>query len=109
MTAVPIPLLERSLGADDLRAAIDEAVQRALGRFADRATITPEELSEVMGWGRSTSYEACRTGVVPCVRVGRRVLVIVPGLVALLLGTQISDGAGLDTDSVNDSGAVTHV
>ncbi len=72
---------------DDRRAAIDAAVQRALGRFADRATITPEELAEVMGWGRSTSYDACRAGgTVPSVRVGRRVLVPVPGLVAVLLG-----------------------
>ena len=86
MSVVRLPLPEQSLQADDRAAAIDRAVGRALGRFANRATITAPELAELMGWGRSTAFDAIRAGVVPSIRVGRRVVVPVPALVALLLG-----------------------
>jgi hypothetical protein len=42
---------------DDRRAAIDDAVCRALGRFADRATIDAPELAELLGVARATGYE----------------------------------------------------
>jgi hypothetical protein len=84
-----LPLPDRQLVADDRRVAIDAAVCRALGPFADRATIDAPELAELMGWGRSTAFDAINAGVVPSLRIGRRVVVPVPGLVAVLLGADV--------------------
>lgn len=39
------------------------------------ATITVEEFAEQAGVSRSTAYEACRTGQVPHIRLGRRILI----------------------------------
>lgn len=86
MTVTRLPVPDPRVEADDRRAAIDAAVLRALGPFADRPTIDAPELAEVMRWSRSTAFEAIRSGVVPSIRVGRRVVVPVPALVALLLG-----------------------
>lgn len=87
MSPARLPGTDPLIEADDRRAVIDAAVQRALGRFADRPTIDAPELAEVMRWSRSTTYEAIKAGVVPSITVGRRVVVPVPALVALLLGT----------------------
>jgi hypothetical protein len=90
MTLAHLPLPDRQVVADDRRVAIDASVQRALGRFADQATIDAPELAELMGWGRSTAFDAINAGVVPSLRIGRRVVVPVPGLVAVLLGVDVS-------------------
>jgi hypothetical protein len=95
MTAEPVPIRAAldpadadgdARLADDRRAALDVAVQRALGKYADRSVIDVPELAELMNWSRSTAYDAVRQGVVPSITVNRRVVVPVPGLVALLLG-----------------------
>jgi hypothetical protein len=44
-------------------------------------TLTVPQLGQIMGWGRSTAYEAVRQGVVPSVRVNRRI--VVPTLAVL--------------------------
>jgi hypothetical protein len=98
MTLAPLPMPEIDLVADDRRAAIDAAVQRALGRFASKATLDAPELAELMGWGRSTAFDAIHAGVVPSLRIGRRVVVPVPGLVAVLLGVD-ARANGDSTDS----------
>jgi hypothetical protein len=90
MSAAILPLPDSRGGDDDRRAAIDAAVRRALGQFADRATVNCDELAEILGCGRSSAYEAVRTGAVASLHIGRRRLVPVPGLVAALLGL---DGA----------------
>ena len=73
--------------ADDLAAAaLDRYVERALGPLADRAGATVEEIASLLRLGRSSAYEAARRGDIPIVRVGHRVIVPVPALVALLLG-----------------------
>lgn len=41
----------------------------------DRLTFTVEEAAKVLGIGRNTAYEAVRTGEIPCLRVGGRILV----------------------------------
>jgi hypothetical protein len=75
--------------ADDRRAVIDARVSRALGRYADKATVEVwPALGEIMGWGRSTCYEAVRSGVVPSIRVGKAIRVPTPALAALLLGVE---------------------
>jgi excisionase family DNA binding protein len=71
---------------DDRRAVLRECVEAALGPLAGRPTATVEEVAELFGVARGTAYEAVHQGIVPSVRVGRRVVVVVPGLVALLLG-----------------------
>lgn len=54
-------------------------------RVSGRATITVEEAAEVLGpIGRGTAYEAVRRGEIPSLRLGRRILVPVPRLLAML-------------------------
>jgi hypothetical protein len=75
--------------ADDRRHVLRESVQRALGRFADRSTITVTEFAEIMHISRASAYETVRRGACPSIHLGeRRVVVPVPGLVAMLLGVQ---------------------
>jgi len=57
--------------------------------LATRATITVPEAGEVLGIERKTVYEAIRRGQIPALHLGRRVLIPVPQLLALLNG---SDG-----------------
>jgi excisionase family DNA binding protein len=40
-----------------------------------RHTITVTEAAKVLGIGRSAAYEAARSGQIPTIRIGRRVLV----------------------------------
>lgn len=49
-----------------------------------RAVIRVEEAARLLGLGRSAAYEAARRGELPTVRMGRRLLVPVPRLLALL-------------------------
>ncbi len=49
-----------------------------------QATCTVEQAAEILGVGRGTAYEACRLGQLPTLRLGRRVLVPVPRLLAML-------------------------
>jgi hypothetical protein len=104
MSLAHLPAPDPEAVADDRQAAIDAAVQRALGRFAGRATIDAPELAELMGWGRSTAFDAINAGVVPSLRIGRRVVVPVPGLVAVLLGARTNGNA-----SVRDEGPAPDV
>ena len=54
--------------------------------WATRTTITVTEAAVVLGIGRSAAYEAVRVGQIPSLRIGRRVLVPVSALSALLDG-----------------------
>jgi excisionase family DNA binding protein len=47
-------------------------------------TITVEQAAQLLGIGRATGYEAARQGQLPVLRLGRRLLVPVPRLLALL-------------------------
>jgi excisionase family DNA binding protein len=49
-----------------------------------RKTITIEEAAVLLGIGRGTAYEAARRGELPTLRIGRRLLVPVAALDALL-------------------------
>ena len=40
-----------------------------------RRTLTVPEAARVLGIGRSAAYEAVRTGEIPVVRIGKRILV----------------------------------
>ncbi len=50
----------------------------------DKKTLTVRELSEVLNIGRSTAYEALRSGQIPSVKVGRRWLIPIAALDQLL-------------------------
>ncbi len=47
---------------------------------ADRLTLTVNEVAKLLGLGRSSTYQAVRTGEIPCIKVGRRYLVPVTAL-----------------------------
>ncbi len=74
------------------------ALVLALADVVDRATITVEEAAEILGIGRSAAYEAVNRGQLPTRRVGRRLFVPVPALMAWLGVTdaQLTSKAGLE-------------
>jgi excisionase family DNA binding protein len=55
------------------------------------AVITVEEACKVLRVSRGSGYEAARTGEIPTVKLGRRVLVPVPRLLALLGAGEVGD------------------
>jgi excisionase family DNA binding protein len=61
-------------------------VQQALGDLAGQAVARVEQVAPLLGIGRSALHEACTRGEVPSFKLGRRRLIPVPGLAALLLG-----------------------
>ena len=50
------------------------------------ATLTVPQAAKKLGIGRSAAYEAARTGQIPTLRIGRRILVPVRALERLLEG-----------------------
>ena len=63
----------------------------------DRATLTIEETAELLGVSRGSAYEAARSGQIPVLRVGRRLLVPRQALDQMLTAT--------GTDSPQTNGA----
>ena len=53
----------------------------------ERQTLTVEEAAKALGIGRGSAYEAARSGQLPVIRVGRRLVVPRAGLERLLTGT----------------------
>ena len=51
-----------------------------------RRTYTVLEVAEILGIGRNTAYEICRTGEIPTIRIGGRVLVPRSAIDELLKG-----------------------
>jgi excisionase family DNA binding protein len=71
---------------------MDQTTQvRTIADLAGRATIRVDEAAAVLGVGRSAAFEAARRGELPVIRLGKRLLVPVPQLLALL---------GIHSDSV---------
>ena len=66
--------------------------ERRLEDFGD--VLTAEEVAEVLRLGRNTVYDALRSGTIPSVRVGRRLLVPKHALERLLSGDPQSKQAG---------------
>lgn len=60
----------------------DTSVQ--LDQLPGRATITIERTARLLGLGRTAAYDAARRGELPTRRLGRRLLVPVPALLAWL-------------------------
>ena len=55
-----------------------------LDDLAGRATLTVEEAAGLLGVSRGVAYESVRSGELPSLHLGRRVLVPVPQLMAML-------------------------
>ena len=65
----------------------------SLDDLHERATTTVEEVAELLGLGRSAAYEAVRRGDLPARRLGRRILIPVPALLAWLGAAPADDAA----------------
>ena len=50
----------------------------------EKKTLTIPEAGKALGIGRSAAYEAARTGQIPTIRIGKRILVPVVALNQLL-------------------------
>jgi len=50
----------------------------------DRLTVTVPEAGALLGLGRDAAYLAAHRGELPCLRLGRRLIVPVPKLLAML-------------------------
>ena len=48
--------------------------------FMDRKTLSIPEAGKALGIGRSAAYEAARTGQLPTIRIGKRLLVPIVAL-----------------------------
>jgi excisionase family DNA binding protein len=55
-----------------------------LDQLAGRAVITIEQTAQLLGLGRTAAYDAVRRGELPSRRLGRRLVVPVPALLAWL-------------------------
>lgn len=59
-----------------------------LNDLAGRATCTVEEAAQILQIARGSAYEAARKGELPTLHLGRRVLISVPRLLAMLGATE---------------------
>jgi len=55
-----------------------------IDQVAGRATITIEQTAQLLGLGRTAAYDAAKRGELPTRKLGRRLLVPVPALLAWL-------------------------
>lgn len=62
------------------------AVTRRACMSEEREIYTVEEAGAKLGLSRNSAYEAVRRGDIPCIRIGRRVLVPKKALARLLAG-----------------------
>ena len=74
----------------------DDRAVTTIGDVADRATISVTECAQLLGLGRSATYEAVRAHQIPSVKIGRRVLVPVPALLRWLGGDEPEVVTALD-------------
>jgi hypothetical protein len=81
-----LPTVDAAALADDRRAVLLALLKDQLGELAERTAMEVEDLGSIFGWGRSTCYRAVREGLVPSVKVGKRIVVPVVGVAAVLLG-----------------------
>jgi excisionase family DNA binding protein len=49
--------------------------------------LTPEQAQDLLGIGRNSVYDRIRTGEIPAIRLGRRILVPKTGIERMLNGT----------------------
>ena len=49
-----------------------------------RLTVNVEEFAQIVGIGRNTAYECVRRGVIPSIRLGRRIIIPVKAIERLI-------------------------
>ena len=59
----------------------------------ERVTVTVEEAGEMLGISRGLAYELVRRGELPHVRLGRRIVVPVRALMAMVDGEDVATSA----------------
>ena len=52
--------------------------------MTERRTLTVPEAAKALGIGRAAAYEGARTGQIPTIRIGKRILVPVAALERML-------------------------
>lgn len=57
------------------------------------ATISIEEAADILGIGRSAAYEAARSGAIPAVRIGPKLLRVPKAALARMLGADSLEAA----------------
>ena len=55
----------------------------------EKRTYSIPEVAKVLGIGRTAAYEAARTGEIPTIRIGKRILVPVAAMERLLAGNEL--------------------
>ena len=63
-------------------------------RPPQRLTMTVEEAAVVLGISRATAYDAVSRGEIPCIRIGRRILIPKVALAKLLDGSSSNGPSG---------------
>ena len=64
--------------------ALAEAVDEELAGWRDKSTVTIDEAAPIIGVSRGSAYAAARSGEIPTLRIGKRLLVPVAALRRLL-------------------------
>lgn len=75
--------------------------------LTERLTVTVPQAGELLGIGRDAAYAAVGRGDIPVLRVGRRLLVPVPRLLALVGATPDMSGAGASTPATATTAPTT--
>ena len=77
--------------ASDMKIGIERTVRH-------RMAISVDEAAAALGIGRNTAYEICRRGDMPCVRIGRRLVVPLGALESWLATASGSRVPGCSND-----------
>ena len=64
------------------------------GHNITRQTVSVREVAGILGIGLATAYEGVRTGDIPSIRIGRRLVVPRSGLERLLEGQEAKNEKG---------------
>ena len=67
----------------------------------ERKTVTIEEAATILGVGRNKAYEAARSGEIPTIRIGKRLLVPQVALNRLLAAEAQTVGANAQSDKAS--------
>ena len=63
---------------------ISEALPSAELKPNQRLTLTVKEAAKIIGLSRNATYQACQQGLLPHIRIGRRILIPVKALEKML-------------------------
>ncbi len=66
----------------------------------ERPSLTVEEAASVLGISRASAYEAVRTGTIPAIHIGRRLVIPTEALLRLLGFTPTVVGATASREAV---------